>query len=785
MDLKDHAEREVEEGESEEGESEEGEVEEGESGEGETEEGESEEGESEEGKRDHQVDPEREGEQIGQESEHDQAAVATPSRIGDDLGAKDTGPRQLKLNSYPQDSFGGQMRSFQYCWFAKHNWLEYSVAKNAASCFACRVFGKNIKHDSFVSSGGCKNWKKALSIFGKHEMTQTHKESVVAWKSYQGTSRQRNVAQMITSAHASEIAERREYLRRVVAVTSMLGRQGLPFRGHDESQDSTNKGNFHACFDLLKEFDPFLQQHNPPSNATYTSPTSQNEMIASCAQEITSVIVSEMTKSKMYAIMADEARDAHSEQLAVCVRYVSEGEVKERFLALSEIMTFDAQSITNELQQQIQNSGLADLMCVAQTYDGAAVMSGSIGGVQAHFRRLHPEAIYVHCYAHELNLVLCHTCRAVSEAVELFNLLECVYSFFSTSLVHHHKFKETQSKLGLTAGELVQLSNTRWACQLRSINAVLETLPAIFECLSAIGSPMAVGLRAKLYKFSTVYALLMFQGLLAVTEGLHKFLQKKTVDLAEAFMCTQAVSDTLKGKRTDVFATDLYERTKVLCHTHSIPEPDAKKRHKQRKMDDFVLETTLGTGTELVRSAAFKTDLLFPCVDRMVSELEVRFCSVDTGLLKGIQACSPKSDNFLSESHLDELAKHYHINLKREEVVVARNYLARKTEAGCAPQDMLAVHNLLDSDTYPSLKATIQVALTVPVSSCSCERSFSALRRLHSWLRQTMGQKRLHSLAAMSIESDILGCLSHNRVIDRFATLKNRRHSLMLPPTEH
>ncbi|CAI5691776.1 unnamed protein product [Oreochromis niloticus] len=135
-----------------------------------------------------------------------------------------------------------------------------------------------------------------------------------------------------------------------------------------------------------------------------------------------------MTKSKVYSIMADEARDEKAEQLAVCVRYVSEGAVKERFLALAEIKSFDAQSIANEIQQQIQNNGLAELKCVAQTYDGAAVMSGSTGGVQAHFRRLHPEAIYVHCYAHQLNLVLCNTCKAVPEAVELFSLLECVLS---------------------------------------------------------------------------------------------------------------------------------------------------------------------------------------------------------------------------------------------------------------------------------------------------------------------------------------------------------------------
>ncbi|XP_065810512.1 uncharacterized protein [Labrus bergylta] len=43
---------------------------------------------------------------------------------------------------------------------------------------------------------------------------------------------------------------------------------------------------------------------------------------------------------------------------------------------------------------------------------------------------------------------------------------------------------------------------------------------------------------------------------------------------------------------TDAFATELYERTKALCHTHSIPEPGAKTRNKQRKMEDFVLEAT-------------------------------------------------------------------------------------------------------------------------------------------------------------------------------------------------
>jgi len=487
----------------------------------------------------------------------------------------------------------------------------------------------------------------------------------------------------------------------------------------------------------------------------------------------------------MYAIMADEARDGKTEPLALCVRYVTmEGTVKERFLALTEMRDFDAKSITAAIEKELAEKGIDQLKCVAQTYDGAAVMSGAGGGVQAYFRNQHPEAIYVHCYAHELNLVLCHTCRAVSEAAELFIMLESVCSFFSVSLVNHHKFVDTQTKLGIQPSELVQLSNTRWACQLRSVNAVLDNFPAIIECLSTINTPMAVGLKAKLSKFSTVYLLIVFQALLSVTAGLHRYLQKETIDLAQAVTHKDAVVDSLKEKRSDATAADLHARTKALCEANQIavPEPSSGQRRKTKRMDGFVVESTCGAGNEVSgssKSEELKRKLLFPCLDRMISELEKRFSGVNEELLKGVQACSPTSDLFLSEAHLSELALHYHIYLKSEEVMVAKNYLRRKSEAG-EVQDMLTVYNLLDADMFPSLKAIIQVALTIPVSSCSCERSFSALRRLHTWLRRTTGQSRLQHLAVMSIEKEVLARVTHKKVIDRFATLKVRRHRLIL-----
>lgn len=681
------------------------------------------------------------------------------------------------------DQFGSQKRAFQGQWFQAFKWLEYSRKENAAFCFACRIFGKNLKEDALVS-GGIRNWQKALSKFKKHNDTQSHKDSMMCWSSYNASLSQGNVVEQIEAASTTEINERREYLERVVAVTSFLGKQGIPFRGHDERDDSQSKGNFLECMTLLKKFDPFLQGYTPPANTTYLSGKCQNEMIECVSQEVTATILSELEASKVYAIMADEARDGKSEQLSLCVRYVTvDGAVKERFLALTEIAKFDAETIANAIENQLRVHGIDQLKCVAQTYDGAAVMSGSVGGVQAHFKKKHPEAIYVHCYAHELNLVLCHTCKAIPEATELFNMLESIHSFFSASLVNHHKFVEIQKTLGLQPSQLVQLSNTRWACQLHSVSAVLNNFPAIVECLSTINTAMAVGLKAKLTKFSTVYLLMVFQDLLSTTAGLHRYLQKETIDIVQAVTYKDAVTDSLKQKRSDATAADLHSRAKDICEANQIAvtKEHSGQRRKTKRMEDFVVESTCGAGSEVggsSESEELKRKLFFPCLDRMISELERRFSGVNQDLLNGIHACSPTSDNFLSVPHLSALAVHYGIEFESAEVVVAKNFLKTKRESG-AIEGTLSVYNLLDIAMFPTLKAVIQICLTIPISSCSCERSFSALRRLHTWLRRTTGQNRLQHLAVMAIEKDVLDQVQHQKVIDRFATLKIRRHSLI------
>ena len=69
-------------------------------------------------------------------------------------------------------------------------------------------------------------------------------------------------------------------------------------------------------------------------------------------------------------------------------------------------------------------------------------------------------------------------------------------------------------------------------------------------------------------------------------------------------------------------------------------------------------------------------------------------------------------------------------------------------------------------EAFPTLFKLLQISLCV--SSAQREQSFSALKRIKSYLRSTMTEQRLIDLASLSIERDISHQLTIDEVIDNF-----------------
>jgi hypothetical protein len=60
-----------------------------------------------------------------------------------------------------------------------------------------------------------------------------------------------------------------------------------------------------------------------------------------------------------------------------------------------------------------------------------------------------------------------------------------------------------------------------------------------------------------------------------------------------------------------------------------------------------------------------------------------------------------------------------------------------------------------DERLYPNIFTIFQLALILPVGSCSCERSFSALWRLKTWCRSSMGSNSQDGLALAYVHKEI------------------------------
>ena len=80
-------------------------------------------------------------------------------------------------------------------------------------------------------------------------------------------------------------------------------------------------------------------------------------------------------------------------------------------------------------------------------------------------------------------------------------------------------------------------------------------------------------------------------------------------------------------------------------------------------------------------------------------------------------------------------------------------------------------HGLVSVGTWYRLCAVLYIAS----NSLSAEHSFSKLKLIKSYLRSTLAQDRLDSLALISIENEAAAQLQLDAVVDRFAEAEARK----------
>lgn len=187
----------------------------------------------------------------------------------------------------------------------------------------------------------------ASTDFRKHEESKVHRMAASRYVEAKHIQEMGDsISQQLSRAYNSEVQLNRRNLKRILELILLFGRQGIAYRGHDESATSLNRGNFLEFLHYKARECPELAGHLAGS-VHYTSAKIQNDMISLIGKVIQQNIVDEIKKAGFFFIIADETMDiSRLEQMSLCVRYVTtDFVINERFVGFRSTATTDGATL--------------------------------------------------------------------------------------------------------------------------------------------------------------------------------------------------------------------------------------------------------------------------------------------------------------------------------------------------------------------------------------------------------------------------------------------------------
>jgi len=322
---------------------------------------------------------------------------------------------------------------------------------------------------------------------------------------------------------------------------------------------------------------------------SYLSHDIQNELLQLMSHNVLRQLLDEVQKSPFYSLIVDETTDASTkEQVSICLRYLScDLEPLEAFIGLYEVSSTTGANLTSVIQDSLSRCGLPIGKLRGQCYDEARNMSGQFKGVQNRIKQEQPSALYVHCFAHSLNL-------ALQEAAFEVDVVRDSMDYPHKAAVPLGRSAKRKAILDKVSAKIKTMSPTRWAVRAELVSTTIENYSGIIEALQivATSSKGEKGSEARgfleHFKAAKMYwSLLVAKNLFDPADNLARALQgeKMTVNGSlQAVRVTRNFLDTLCND--NCFSLLMIQVHQVAQDNNLEPLTVPRNRKTPRRFDD-------------------------------------------------------------------------------------------------------------------------------------------------------------------------------------------------------
>ncbi|CAC5365485.1 unnamed protein product [Mytilus coruscus] len=365
------------------------------------------------------------------------------------------------------------------------------------------------------------------------------------------------------------------------------GRRGLALRGHrddDQTEDKTqsyNLGNYKELVKFREAGDSVLGDHlkQCAKNASYTSKTSQNELLSCIKRFIQETIVEEVKAQPLgphLGYQCDEVSDAN-------------GSPVEKLLEFVQAEETTGSALCGLIVKALTDAGLDIQFCHAQTMDGAGNISGKNLGCAAQFTRLSPRTVYHYCASHNLNLVLCKCCN-VPEIQLMLDSLKQLGIFFKYSPKRSRCLEKAVDEINsnrdaqnkITKQKFKVFCETRWSEKITTLGSFSTMYEPIISCLEEISSNVGrtwekkaiidpKGLLTKIIDSTFIVSFQAVHNFFGYVSGLSRKLQGSTLDIVEGYKMIDTVKSLVKSTRDDEKEFDtVFEKSTIMAEVADI-----------------------------------------------------------------------------------------------------------------------------------------------------------------------------------------------------------------------